>query len=165
MVLDLKRIFVNENISLPIEYSFDLSDVDVSGIHPLEKPVKFNGTVQNKASMVELYGVITYVYKAPCDRCGEIAEHTHTVEIKKALAVSVESEESDNIILTPDMKLDLYGLVYSEVVTDLPMKHLCKSECKGICPKCGKNLNNGECGCVKKEIDPRLSALAELLNN
>ena len=34
-----------------------------------------------------------------------------------------------------------------------------------ICPKCGKNLNEGKCGCPEKEIDPRLSALADLLNN
>ena len=63
------------------------------------------------------------------------------------------------------MKLDLNELVYSEVIVSLPMKHLCKDDCKGICVKCGKNLNEGRCDCPEKEIDPRLSALAELLNN
>ena len=63
------------------------------------------------------------------------------------------------------MKLDLDELVYSEVVVSVPMKHLCKEDCKGICEKCGKNLNEGECGGPKREIDPRLSALADLLKD
>ena len=61
------------------------------------------------------------------------------------------------------MKLDLDELVYSEVIVSLPMKHLCSEECRGICFKCGKNLNDGDCDCPKKEIDPRLAALADLL--
>lgn len=165
MVVDLKRIFANDNSVLPIEYSLDLKDVEVSGIYPLKKPVTVSGTVSNKASLVELDAVITYEYAAPCDRCGTDTAKVHTVKISKSLATAIEGEDSDTILLVPDMKLDLDELVYTEVIVSLPMKHLCKETCKGICPKCGKNLNDGECGCPKKEIDPRLSALADLLNN
>ena len=45
------------------------------------------------------------------------------------------------------------------------IKILCDESCPGLCPKCGKNLNEGACGCPEKEIDPRLSALAELLDD
>lgn len=165
MIIDLKRIFVNENSSLPIEYSLDMSNVDFSGVYPLKKPVKIVGTVSNKASLVELDAHITYVFEAPCDRCGVGSAKKYTLHIQKSLAPSIEGEESDSILLTPDMKLDLDELVYSEVIVSLPMKHLCKDDCKGICVKCGKNLNEGKCDCPEKEIDPRLSALAELLNN
>lgn len=165
MIIDLKRIFVNENSSLPIEYSLDMSNVDFSGAYPLKKPVEINGTVSNKASLVELDAHITFVFEAPCDRCGVDAAKRYTLNIQKSLAPSIEGEESDSILLTPDMKLDLDELVYSEVIVSLPMKHLCKEDCKGICAKCGKNLNEGKCDCPEKEIDPRLSALAELLNN
>ena len=48
MVIDLKHVFVNENSSLPIEYSLDLSNVDFSGIYPLKKPVKISGSVSTK---------------------------------------------------------------------------------------------------------------------
>ena len=159
MVIDLKRIFANDNSVLPIEYSLDLKNVEVSGVYPLKKPVS------NKASLVEFDAVITYEYSAPCDRCGTDTAKVYTVKISKSLAAAIEGEESDTILLVPDMKLDLDELVYTEVIVSLPMKHLCKDTCKGICPKCGKNLNEGECGCPEKEIDPRLSALAELLNN
>ena len=77
----------------------------------------------------------------------------------------IEGEDSDTILLVPGMKLDLDELVYSEVMMSLPMKHLCNAECKGICFKCGKNLNEGKCDCPEKEIDPRLQALADLLKD
>lgn len=165
MLIDLKHIFATDNSSLPIEYSLDLSSTEVSGVYPLKKPVTVSGTVSNKASLVVLDAVITYEYSAPCDRCGTETERTHTLRLNKSLAVSIEGEESDSILTVPDMKLDLDELLYSEVIVNLPMKHLCKEDCKGICPKCGKNLNDGKCGCPEKEIDPRLLALAELLNN
>lgn len=165
MVVDLKYVFVNENSSLPIEYSLDMSAVEFSGIYPLKKPVKISGTVSNKASLVELNAEISYEFEAPCDRCGVPAVGRYTVRLDKSLAPSIEGEDSESILLVPDMKLDLDELVYSEVIVSVPMKHLCRGSCKGICAKCGKNLNEGKCGCPEKEIDPRLSALADLLNN
>lgn len=165
MIVDLKRIFVSDNSSLPIEYSLDMSDVEFSGFFPLSEPVKFDGTVSNKTSLVELDATIRYSYNAPCDRCGIATVKEHKICVKKSLAPAIEGEDSDSILLVPDMKLDLDEFIYAEVIVSLPMKHLCSETCKGICAKCGKNLNDGECDCPKKEIDPRLSALAELLNN
>ena len=165
MIIDLKKIFVNENYSLPIEFALDLSDVEYMGEFPLKKPVTIQGTVSNKASLVRLEAQISYEFEAGCDRCGQPTVATHFVNINKSLAASIEGEESDTILLVPDMKLDVAELLYTEVIMNLPMKHLCSENCKGICSKCGKNLNEGECGCPKKEIDPRLAALAELLNN
>ena len=165
MIIDLKRIFVNDNSSLPVDYSLDLSTVEYLGEYPLKKPVSINGAVSNSASLVRLEADISYEYTAPCDRCGKETAAEHTVRVEKSLASSIEGEESDTILLVPDMKLDLDELIYTEVMLSLPMKHLCNQTCKGICSKCGKNLNDGECDCPKREIDPRLAALAELLNN
>ena len=165
MVIDLKRIFVNENSALPIDYSLDLSFVEHCGGFPLKKPVLLNGTVSNKAGLVRFTATVSYTYEAPCDRCGTETAKPVTVKVDKSLATSIEGEDSDTILLVPDMKLDIDDFLYTEVVVSLPMKHLCKGDCKGICPKCGNNLNQGECGCPTKEIDPRLQALADLLNN
>ena len=165
MILDLKRIFANENSSLDVEHSLDMSDVDFMGNYPLKKPIKISGSVSNKASVVSLNLNIEYAFAAPCDRCGVDTEHNHTVVVDKMLATAIERQESDTIITIPDMKLDVDEFVYSEVILDLPSKHLCKENCKGICFKCGKNLNEGECGCTTKEVDPRLAKLMELLDN
>jgi len=164
MIVDLKKIFVNDGESLSVSYALDLSEVEYSGLYPLKKPVSINGTISNKASLVRLEAEISYDFEAPCDRCGVLTVKNHTVHKNLSLAPSIEGEESDTILLVPDMKLDLDEFLYSEVIVSLPMKHLCSDDCKGICLKCGKNLNEGECGCPKKEIDPRLQALADLLN-
>lgn len=165
MIIDLKRIFANDDASMPVDYSLDMSSVEFSGLFPLKEPVKITGSVFSKASIVRLSAKISYTYEAPCDRCGADAARGYTLDIEKSLAASLEGEESEDIILIPDMKLDLDELIYTEVIVSLPMKHLCREDCKGICAKCGKNLNEGKCGCPEKEIDPRLSALADLLNS
>lgn len=165
MTLDLKRIFANDGERLDIAYMLDMTDFELSGNYPLNKPVKIDGFVENRASVVSINLSVMYEFSAPCDRCGIDTVHKHSVEISKLLATSLERQESDTIIEVPDMKLDVDELVYTEVVLSLPTKHLCKDSCKGICQKCGKDLNEGDCGCSEKEIDPRLSALADLLKN
>ena len=165
MILDLRRVFAGDNARLDFEGSLDMSDVDVSGGFPLKKPVVYRGVVYNESSVVNLKLCIDFEFSAPCDRCGIVASECHSVTVERSLATSLERQESDTIILVADMQLEVDELVYSEVILDLPSKHLCKEDCKGLCMKCGKNLNEGECGCELSEPDPRFEKLRELLNN
>ena len=57
--------------------------------------------------------------------------------------------------------LDMIPLLHEQVLLNLPMKPLCRPDCKGLCPRCGVNRNQGSCDCVP-ESDPRWSALSEL---
>lgn len=163
MIIDLKSIFVNENSSLPLDYSLDMSDFEHSGLFPLKKPVSIKGTISNKASLIRFLAQIVFEFSAPCDRCGKPTAAVVKIEVDKILATSIEGEDSDTILLIPDMKLDVDDFIYTETVVNLPMKHLCREDCKGVCSKCGKDLNDGKCDCPTKEIDPRLSVLAQLL--
>ena len=163
MILDLKNLFVTDGAKIDIDHSLDMSEVDFSGEHPLKVPVKAGGKIFNKASVVTLNLEIDFDYDAPCDRCYEQATHSHKLTIDKILAASIEGEDSDTIFVVPDMKFDVDDFIYQEVILSVPAKHLCKETCKGICSMCGKNLNEGECNCNKKEIDPRLQKLADLL--
>ncbi len=164
MTLDLKAIFANDGATLPFVHQLDMTDVDHSGAFPLKKPVCIEGNVTNRAGLVELFIKVSYSYENLCDRCGILHKREYTFSIEKALAVSIEGEESDTILTVPDMQLDVDELVYTEVYVNLPTKFLCREDCKGLCTSCGKNLNEGDCGCSRKEIDPRLSKLADLLN-
>ena len=164
MILDLKRIFATEGSSLPIDHTLSFSDFEYYGNYPLNNPVVIKGEIFNKAGVVNLSLKIDYTFTAPCDRCSKVISHEHTVQIDKMLAVSLERQESDTIIEVPGMKFDVDELVYSEVVLSLPTKHLCRDDCKGLCPVCGVDLNTGSCNCKTREIDPRLKVLEELLN-
>lgn len=147
MILDLKRLFGTENGSLPISYSLDLSDVEFSGEFPLKQPVNIVGEVKNKSGLVTLTLNVNYSYTAPCDRCTKECSEERSLSYVRNLATHIEGEDSDSILTVADYKLNLDELCREEVILDVPTKHLCKEDCKGICFGCGQNLNDGECRC------------------
>ena len=58
--------------------------------------------------------------------------------------------------------LDLAGLLWEQLVLSLPFKYICSDDCRGVCPKCGRNLNLGPCECEVEEGDPRLALFRRL---
>jgi uncharacterized protein len=61
--------------------------------------------------------------------------------------------------------LDLTEAIRQYIVTAMPMKSLCREDCAGLCPTCGKDLNQGKCGCKQEELDPRWAELLKLKNS
>ncbi len=61
--------------------------------------------------------------------------------------------------------LDVDALVHDEILMNWPAKILCKDDCKGICPVCGQNLNEGECGCDTFVPDPRMAVIQDIFKN
>jgi uncharacterized protein len=75
--------------------------------------------------------------------------------------LEAEAEETDEIkyFCENDNYVDITQDLKELVLVNLPMKPLCQSDCLGICPVCGANRNQGECGCEIDTIDPRLAVL------
>ena len=86
-----------------------------------------------------------------------------TIPMQHVLVTSLNREENDELILVEDMRLDLSELAESDIILALPSKFLCRNDCRGLCPRCGKDLNDGDCGCDTRETDPRLESLRQLL--
>ncbi|HXI09544.1 MAG TPA: DUF177 domain-containing protein [Thermodesulfobacteriota bacterium] len=60
----------------------------------------------------------------------------------------------------PGPELDTTELVLAQITLEMPMQPLCKPDCKGLCPRCGADLNRGDCGCpVEEKVDPRFAKL------
>ena len=85
-------------------------------------------------------------------------------EARVTLADELEDEENDEIVLLEGSEVDLDELVTTAFVLAMDTKNLCSEDCKGLCAKCGADLNLGPCGC-RPEVDPRLAALAQLLDD
>jgi uncharacterized protein len=99
-----------------------------------------------------------------CARCIEPVSNVLEISFEKDIASSGEvSSENDDYIIIEDKKLDLLPCVEEEIMLEMPSRTLCKEDCRGLCQKCGKNLNEGDCDCDKKEVDPRLAILKTLL--
>ena len=163
MLLELKKVFLVENEILNAEYELDLHDMDFNGTKPLKTPIKVSANAVNRAGVVNLAVSTEFGYTAPCDRCGEETITSFCYGFNHTLVQSLAGENEGDYIETPDYQLDLDELVTTDILLELPLKHLCREDCKGLCPKCGKNLNSGECECDLREIDPRMEALKNLL--
>jgi uncharacterized protein len=73
----------------------------------------------------------------------------------------LDSDEDDyNYII--GQEIDLKPFIMQEILLSLPMKPLCQEHCKGLCPECGVNKNQGDCTCKTERVDPRLAGLADL---
>ncbi len=164
MLLDLKDIFVSDGAFKDVSYSLSMGDVVIAGETPFTSPVEIKAHVENKAGIVTLSINTAFTYSTVCDRCLSPLERRFEYDFSHKLIEELEEDFNDDYIEAPDLLLDLDELVSSDILLELPTKFLCKGDCQGLCQKCGHNLNLGDCGCDRAEIDPRLEALKELLN-
>ena len=88
-------------------------------------------------------------------------EYTSDEEIGKEDEQELTGRELDLGYYSND-ELDISEMIKEQVLLSLPMKPLCSPDCKGLCPRCGKDLNKESCRCAGKEIDPRLAPLGKL---
>lgn len=165
MILDLKKIFTDENETLSFDYNMDLSSTEVGGgAYPFVSPVKVKGTVVGKDGFAQLKVGASFDFSVPCDRCAGRINRRYDYSFSHTLVPSLENEDDDRFIEVRDEQLNLDELVREDILLELPTKFLCREDCKGICPKCGKNLNDGPCGCNSQHIDPRFDVLKNLIH-
>ena len=164
MLLDVKPILHTPGGRLDFQFDLDLSDVEFSGRYPVSSPVSVSGEVRNAADVLHLNLTARTTLDAVCDRCGREFSMEKEIPYHCMLAESLENGESDEIELLEEGKADLGELARTAFILGMDTKTLCSEDCKGLCSRCGADLNLGPCSC-KKEIDPRLAALAKLLEN
>lgn len=164
MRLDLRSIIHIPDASKPFQLQVDLSDLSFYGSRPITQPVQAEGSVTNHAGALVLEGTARSVLELTCDRCGKAFSREKSVKLDSLVAHELEDDDNDEIILLDGTELDLDEVVTTAYVLAMDTKNLCSDDCKGLCAKCGVNLNEGICRC-KPEVDPRLAALAQLLDN
>lgn len=165
MLLGLSSIMVTPGASLPFSADIDLSDLRYGNSFPVAEPVHAEGTVRNTAGVLVMAGTVSTRIHGICDRCAGAFERETSFPIDAVLVqeLSSEEDEDEGVFTLVGDSADLEEIVRTVFVLNLDSKLLCREDCKGLCPRCGKNLNQGPCGC-RKEPDPRLAALAQLLD-
>ena len=124
-----------------------------------------SGIVRNTADVLLMQGVITARLEGVCDRCASDFVRDVEIPVDVVLVEEFSNEDSEDEWVFPleADAADLEEIVRTVFVLNLDSKLLCDPECKGLCCRCGKNLNFETCSC-EKEVDPRLAALKQLLN-
>lgn len=108
------------------------------------------------------------VLEVPCDRCLVNTAVPINIDVKREIDFSKSMEELaaelDVAAYIKDHDLDMDMLINEEILLGMPMKVLCKEDCKGICRECGADLNVLECGCDRTVLDPRMSVIRDIFN-
>ena len=134
-----------------------------SGNKQTDCVAKVNGVVTRKGNNYVVTGTVETTVKLLCDRC----MHEFDYPIHADLYSEFSSDErylDENEDVTPVIKssIDLSDAVLEAIVMNLPMKSLCKEDCKGMCKKCGANLNHSSCECNGSDIDLRLEQFKDI---
>ncbi|HSI89178.1 MAG TPA: DUF177 domain-containing protein [Pyrinomonadaceae bacterium] len=169
MKLDLNKLDRD-----PIEFDAEIPASEFDGEIPgveFKDGLRVAGQVEKQAGRIEVNGEISGKAAIDCTRCLESVDQQLSIPFE-AVYVSADDfgEESDSEISGEDLKvdvlegdsLDLAAIVREQVLLGLPAQTLCSEDCKGLCERCGANLNEGECKCGDDDIDPRWAALKGL---
>lgn len=165
MLLGLSKIIDSPGGVVPFETSLDLSQMEFGVSRPLQEPVHAVGQVRNTAGVLLLTGELTTCLRGECDRCAKPFERDFSVSLEAVLVTKLENEDYDDpwTFELDGNQADLDDILTTAVVLNMDSKLLCSEDCRGLCPRCGADLNHGDCGC-KPEPDERLAVLQQLLN-
>ena len=169
MIIDISKVVKSINKEVSEEVSIELTSFESRlGDFPIlqKSPVVLTITNQENKTLF-IRGAVDVTLSIPCGRCLEEVPTQICFDIDKKLDITDgallddEMEENDYLI---GFELDVDKLVYAEILVNWPMKVLCKEDCEGICKVCGANLNKGDCGCQRTELDPRMAAIQDIFS-
>lgn len=163
MRLNVNRVLHTPDSQEKFRFELDLTDFEFEGYYPVTRPVVVDGQVYNKAGIVHCEFQAHTTLRSVCDRCANEFDNPKSVSFSCVLAEEKQEEDNEDIVLLEKDEVDLAELARTAFILDMDTKTLCSEDCKGLCPGCGVNLNEEPCRC-KKAVDPRLAALAKLLD-
>ena len=128
-------------------------------------PVHLDLEAQQVLRDVLVQGTVKAVVDHDCRRCLEPVSVSveEPVSMFFQAGVPEEQAEAEEVYPLPERAdLDLGPAVREQVALAVPQFALCREDCRGLCPQCGSNLNEGDCGCVVEEVDDRWAALRRI---
>lgn len=176
MIIDLRTILRGSR-----HFEFFLDQDRLRGDKPdhpgfkLDRPLTVKADLYKAGDKFILEGWFQGEISIDCDRCLEPFHHDLKVRFRSVLAlISGDYEEEDKELIEEDLDIDiikadiidLADLIREQIYLNLPMKRLCRDDCRGLCPKCGINLNLKKCACKPDQGHPGFQKLKALkLNN
>lgn len=167
MFVNLTEVLTNEDRVVSMQVEPQITEVSVGGgtysvCFPSAVDFVFTNTGKGRA---KIEGETAYILEAGCDRCLKPVKQKVALSFTREVwAPDVADDPSvyEEQPFMDDFQLHVEELLHSEIVTSWPMKILCKLDCKGLCPKCGRDLNTGTCDCDSFVPDPRMAAIKDI---
>ena len=163
MVIDIKKLITGREERAAGTFEADFSGEGFPAGFSLKGPVQIAYNAQRQGDGARLWLDILCEAVIQCDRCLEQVDRTYRYTPDYLLFEGDWTGEDPERPFTSSGKLDLKELSYDEILLNLPSSLLCRPDCQGLCPVCGKPASAG-CGCRQNVGDDRLSILKQLLS-
>ncbi|MCR5175289.1 MAG: DUF177 domain-containing protein [Anaerovibrio sp.] len=158
----------NEKLGIAVPFEFVTTAGEISAVH---EDYSFDGDITVRGECVatgrgyRISGRISCTKSFVCDRCLEqsAVQQVHDFDEAYQKRGSGYNEDNQDVNYFDGDQVDISQMIRDVLLSDQPLNNICNADCRGLCPKCGANLNHGDCGCDRTVIDPRLAALQQLL--
>lgn len=167
MKLDVRKLLSGELNLIPVDYMLETSELPEYDDITYNPTVHVCGKLTNNAGYMRLNLVSALEYDTVCARCLKDIHKSLEVHFEKTVCAEgdIQDKENDDYIEIRDGMLDIDEALTEEIILEFPIRNLCDEACKGLCPKCGIDLNLGTCSCKTREIDPRLAPLLKFFDS
>ena len=161
MVVDVAPLLRGEIKKIDIDYM--LSPEQLDGVN--FEDARVTGTLTDNSGYMRLTLTAELVYHGECARCLAPVNGVFSLDFERTVVTEGQlseerlSELEDEYVSLEGSELDVDMALREELLLGFPTRLLCSEDCEGLCPRCGKPKREGDCGCVLKEIDPRLAVL------
>jgi uncharacterized protein len=169
MKIDLRQV-QPEGSDFHFSESAEEMEISIAGVK-FPSPIEVDITAIQTGDEIICRGEVYAHVEVECSRCLEIFDH----EIETGLQFVVqlmdapEGDKGENedfeIIPKTQTSLDISQRVRDAIILETSLKPLCSEDCKGLCPMCGINLNEGTCDCTPDKVDERWDSLKNLFDN
>lgn len=163
MRLDLRDIINIPGAGVSFDYEPDLSDAGSGSVRGVRN-TRASGSVANRAGVLHFTADVDAVLECACARCLKDFEKPVRMRIETTLSEREQDSDDPDMFIFEGDTVDVDEIIRTDFILNMDQRILCREDCKGLCEKCGADLNEGPCAC-EKEIDPRLAALRQLIED
>jgi len=177
MKIDLFRDYSRNSV---IKIGAKICDLDI-GIDEFsfDDDIHVICSMQKDMDLARIEGEVNASPILECSRCLKsfrqdivgyfsiVARHLRKGETVPVYSDDDKNEDEDDLIYIAhdEDSIDITKFVHDALLLSIPLKPVCSEDCKGLCPVCGNNLNESECGCNRESNDPRWRVLSEILGD
>lgn len=164
MKLQVEKALKEQGKKFPFSFERPAADLgDVSTLPWHRYTVAVEGNYWFDGNHMVVHGTIHTKGMYTCSRCLTPVSVDRNATLSEVYGT--EAELPDDVLPYNGEYIDLTETIRETLILSEPMKVLCRPDCKGLCPQCGANLNEGPCSCPTDRIDPRLAVLGDLLKS
>ena len=170
MQINLSELFSSDGKEKTYTQDIEMTRFQApDGVYEIVEKESVRLTVRHVGNRkLEMSGEIRLSLEIPCDRCLTPVKVDFDLDVDSSIDMNQSEEERaadlDEQPYISGNYLDVDQLVRNELLLNLPMKVLCREDCKGICNRCGANLNMGSCKCDNAEPGTGMSKILDVFN-